>query len=89
MRRDYKSLAAARRKKEISDKFLYSWGICPAEPYYPHLNMYSKRKIHCSCPMCSPKTTNRNQYGSFHTPSAADRRKMDSQKQKMKEVMYL
>lgn len=24
--------------------------------WYPHLHQYSKNKIHCSCPLCKPKT---------------------------------
>ena len=26
---------------------------------YNNLHQYSKNKIHCSCPMCSPKTRNK------------------------------
>lgn len=28
-------------------------------PYYDNLHQYSKNKIHCSCPDCSPKTRNK------------------------------
>lgn len=28
-------------------------------PYYNNLHQYSKNKIHCSCPDCSPKTRNK------------------------------
>ena len=28
-------------------------------PYYDNLHQYSKNKIHCSCPSCSPKTRNK------------------------------
>ena len=27
--------------------------------YYDNLHQYSKNKIHCSCPECSPKTRNK------------------------------
>lgn len=36
--------------------------ICKARDgseWYSHLHQYSKNKIHCSCPLCSPKTTKR------------------------------
>lgn len=29
------------------------------EDYYDNLHQYSKNKIHCSCPNCSPKTRNK------------------------------
>ena len=28
-------------------------------PYYDNLHQYSKNKVHCSCPDCSPKTRNK------------------------------
>ena len=41
-----------RRKKTIAEK-LYGEG------YYKCDGAYDKGKIHCSCPMCSPKTNNK------------------------------
>jgi len=44
----------ARRKQRIDHELSYA-------PYYfyDNLHQYSKNKIHCSCPMCSPKTRNK------------------------------
>lgn len=46
----------ALRKKRIAEEVYYNgkeW------PYYNNLHQYSKNKIHCSCPICSPKTRNK------------------------------
>jgi hypothetical protein len=40
-----------KRKKAIVSN--WSWF---ANGYYPYDGMYSKNKIHCSCPMCATKT---------------------------------
>ena len=45
----------ALRKRRLARE-LYHWGIAD---YYDNLHQYSKNKIHCSCPMCSPKTRNK------------------------------
>lgn len=42
-----------RRKKRISNSYFY-----PLELKYD--GMYSKGKIHCSCPMCANKTNNKH-----------------------------
>ena len=42
----------ARHKQKLDHKINY-W------PYYNNLHQYSKNKIHCSCPDCSPKTRNK------------------------------
>lgn len=44
----------ALRKQRIDHELSYA-------PYYfyDNLHQYSKNKIHCSCPMCSPKTRNK------------------------------
>ncbi len=44
----------AIRKKRISDIY------CNDSPWYDNLHQYSKNKIHCSCPLCSCKTRNKN-----------------------------
>ena len=46
----------ALRKKRISDNF---WPGAAEHPYYDNLHQYSKNKIHCSCPICSPKSKNK------------------------------
>ena len=46
----------ALRKKRIAEEVYYNG---KEYPYYNNLHQYSKNKIHCSCPMCSPKTRNK------------------------------
>jgi hypothetical protein len=46
----------ALRKRRIAEEVY--WGG-KEHPYYDNLHQYSKNKIHCSCPMCSPKTRNK------------------------------
>ena len=41
-----------KRKKSIVHNWKW-WGDNPS--YYPHDGMYSKGKIHCSCPLCKTK----------------------------------
>lgn len=41
------------RKKRITSHY---WGA-PEYPYYKYDGMYSKGKIHCSCPLCATKTS--------------------------------
>lgn len=40
----------AIRKKNIAEHH-YGWA------YYDNVHQYSKNKIHCSCPLCSSKTS--------------------------------
>ena len=40
-----------KRKKRITSHYHNS----NEYPYYPHDGMYSKNKIHCSCPLCKDK----------------------------------
>lgn len=54
--RDF-SWRKALRKKRISDQIYGRYGH--EHSYYSNLHQYSKNKIHCSCPMCSPKTRNK------------------------------
>lgn len=46
----------ALRKKRIAEEVYYNG---KEYSYYNNLHQYSKNKIHCSCPMCSPKTRNK------------------------------
>lgn len=46
----------ALRKRRITEEVYYGG---KEHPYYNNLHQYSKNKIHCSCPMCSPKTRNK------------------------------
>jgi hypothetical protein len=51
---------------------------------YNNLHQYSKNKIHCSCPYCSPRTRNKGKHrnGKNYSPSInykpSDKRKIDS-----------
>lgn len=44
-----------RRKKRITRHY---WDT-DRFPYYKFDGMYSKNKIHCSCPLCAAKTNNK------------------------------
>lgn len=44
----------ARRKQRLDHELSYDGYY-----FYDNLHQYSKNKIHCSCPMCSPKTRNK------------------------------
>ena len=46
----------ALRKKRLAEEIYYRG---KEFPYYGNLHQYSKNKIHCSCPACSPKTRNK------------------------------
>lgn len=64
MRRDrsyYRRMRAKhiKRKKSLSS---YYW-------YYEYDGMYSKGKIHCSCPLCRAKTRNRGRGRVPYAPS--------------------
>ena len=45
-------LKARRKQKICQEIYGFEW--------YKYLHMYSKNKIHCSCPICSAKTKTRN-----------------------------
>lgn len=56
-----------------------------ASPYhkdwYDNLHQYSKNKIHCSCPLCACKTTNKHGrmwWAPKYNPSIRDRKIQDS-----------
>ena len=46
----------ALRKKRLDEVINYRG---KEFPFYGNLHQYSKNKIHCSCPGCSPKTRNK------------------------------
>ena len=46
----------ARRKQRLDTRLCPQWW---PHPYYNNLHQYSKNKIHCSCPDCSPKMRNK------------------------------
>lgn len=45
-----------RRKKRIASRY---WRA-DEYPYYKYDGMYSKGKIHCSCPLCASKTNHKD-----------------------------
>ena len=51
----------ALRKRRIADEVYHVWANSYGDKweYYNNLHQYSKNKIHCSCPACSPKTRNK------------------------------
>lgn len=57
--RRHKDTAKAIRKRRI-DRETCCWSRRTGfVPYYDNLHQYSKNKVHCSCPDCSPKTRNK------------------------------
>ena len=70
--RRYKDYTKAKRKREID--IAVSWypsfwpGFSDGEYIFPkcgmykNLHQYSKNKIHCSCPWCSPRTRNKGRH---------------------------
>ena len=48
--RKMRAKAIKRKKRIVSNWRWFENG------YYPHDGMYSKGKIHCSCPLCKDKT---------------------------------
>lgn len=71
---DYKKAIRKRRiDRETAPK---EWG----HDWYDNLHQYSKNKIHCSCPLCAVKTSNRGwyaYYGGTKNWKISDRRKLD------------
>lgn len=70
--RRYKDYTKAKRKREIDIAVSwypsfwpsYSDGeyVFPKRGMYKNLHQYSKNKIHCSCPWCSPRTRNKGRH---------------------------
>lgn len=70
--RRYKDYTKAKRKRGI-DLNSYWWYYKPKDlmtfwidgrrcGWYDNLHQYSKNKIHCSCPDCSPRTRNKGRH---------------------------
>jgi len=76
--RRYKDYTKAKRKRDIdlNDRMWWDYSIYnnPIKPnyyspnckfkfgMYNNLHQYSKNKIHCSCPSCSPRTRNKGRH---------------------------
>ena len=74
--------AKAKRKRDICIN-AYGW-----EYYHAGLHMYSKNKIHCSCPLCASKTRGavRKATGRSEDWKISDTRKRDSMSEQEKEL---
>jgi len=89
--RRYKNYTKAKRKREIDlATSFYHW--------YNNLHQYSKNKIHCSYPWCSPRTRNkgrhrnRKNYAPSINYSMMDLKKqqsMDADEKENKEMKYV
>jgi len=53
---------AIRKREIVHNVYPKDRDNKPTE-FYDNLHQYSKNKIHCSCPMCSQKTNNKNRSG--------------------------
>lgn len=68
----------ALRKKRLDEAIYHN---AKEYPYYDNLHQYSKNKIHCSCPACSPRTKrgrknlqwDATRKGYFYKPSELNR----------------
>ena len=71
---DYVKAIRKRRIDRELDTSIYH------HDWYDNLHQYSKNKIHCSCPMCSAKTNNKNKKGNWETTpnwKISDKRKIN------------
>lgn len=90
-----KDFSKAERKRNIDLAVShYNWKeynnpLCPYNSFinygiYDNIHQYSKNKIHCSCPYCSPRTRNKGKHrnGKNYSPSInykpSEKRKIDS-----------
>jgi len=69
--RRYKDYTKAKRKRDIDFYNMYWWNYKKSNNpldfssnvgIYHNLHQYSKNKIHCSCPWCSPRTRNKGRH---------------------------
>ena len=75
----YQHKRCALRHKRITEE------VYQIENYFDIFNKFDSFKIHCSCPMCSAKTNNKNRSGArgwepSENWSISDQRKLDSMK---------
>ena len=100
-----KDFAKAKRKKHIDLAVSYynykeinnvfcPWQIFTQYGLYDNLHQYSKNKIHCSCPRCSPRTRNkgkhrgRKNYAPSINYKISDKKRYDSMIEEKKEFIY-
>lgn len=72
----------AIRKKNIAEH-CYGTSQNYGVRWYNNLHQYSKNKIHCSCPMCSAKTS---KYGNTPNYKHSDELKISSMNAKLAEI---
>ena len=83
-----KSWTKALRKYHIDrDVFAGKWWW----PIYNNLHQYADNKIHCSCPMCSPKTNNKKRSGArgwepLKNWSISDQKKINNMESQVEEL---
>ena len=65
----------AIRKKDIADSY--------GNNLYDNLHQYSKNKVHCSCPLCSAKTS---KYGNTPNYKHSDVLKIESMNDKLADM---
>lgn len=71
------SVRKALRKKRISERIYHCFKSDEPFQYYDNLHQFSKNKIHCSCPMCSPKTRNKGRRGRKNYHKSVDYKHSD------------
>lgn len=76
---DYKHIA----KKEHIIKDVFGMGAFEGMTHGGQIHRLSKKKVHCSCPLCSAKTS---KYGNTPNFTHADRIKIDSMNNQLKEM---
>ena len=88
--RRWKNFTKARRKRELDWSLSWPWpdnkssnplDFSKRAGFYKNLHQYSKNKIHCSCPMCSTKTNNKNRshvWEPAYNPTMMDKRRDDA-----------
>lgn len=70
----FNSRRKALRKRRIDRQMQ---GHYSTTPYYDNLHQYSKNKVHCSCPICSPKSKD--------SPKHSDLKKVEFAKDALRE----
>lgn len=85
-----KSWSKALRKYHIDrDRTAdHNWGL-----WYNNLHQYADNKIHCSCPMCSSKTNNKNRSGArgwepSKNWSISDQRKLNNMISQVEDLTF-
>lgn len=76
----------AERRKNDYNKAIKKKNIAEhnqGSSWYDNLHQYSKNKVHCSCPLCSAKTS---KYGNTPNYKHSDELKIESMNAKLAEM---